>query len=272
MTAELVPTRTSSFGKAARIMSALASRDSPCLVQDIAGMAELRLGTTYRLLQDLVAEGWANYDPATRLYGIGTEFQRLATLATRGRTFGELLPPVLRELVAACNETVAFYLYDTTHQMVTPVLAEHGAEPLGYEVDLGQLKHLHAGASGKAALAFLDQAALEAVLARHGMPALTPSTVTDRARLEADLAQIRAQGYAISRGERLAGAVGIGAPVFRPNGAIAGTLLITIPSFRFAAPSEPRLAGLVKRFARRLTPYLGSAALPARAEFRAAAS
>lgn len=270
MTAE--PVRNSSCGKAVRIVTVLASRDSPCLVQDIADAARLSLGTTYRLLQDLVAEGWASYDRATRLYGIGTEFLRLATLATRGRTFGELLPPLLRELVDACNETVAFYLYDPTRQMVTPVLAEYGAEPLGYEVDLGQLKHLHAGASGKAAMAFLDEPALVAVLARHGLPPLTPNTVTDRARLDADLARIRRNGYAISQGERVAGAVGIGAPVFRPNGEIAGTLLITIPSFRFDASCESRLASLVMRYAGRLTPYLGNAAAPAGENFLAAAS
>jgi len=270
MTVEL--TRNSSCGKTVRIVTALARSESPCLVQDIADAARLRLATTYRLLQDLVAGGWASYDRTTRLYRIGTEFLRLATLVTRGRTFGELLPPLLRELVDACNETVAFYLYDPAHQMVTPVLAEHGAEALGYAVDLGQLKHLHAGASGKATMAFLDQPALEAVLARYGLPAMTPNTVTDRGRLDADLARIRRDGYAISQGERVAGAVGIGAPVFRPNGEIAGTLLITIPSFRFDPSSEPRMASLVMRYASRLTLYLGSAAPPALENFMAAAS
>jgi DNA-binding IclR family transcriptional regulator len=56
--------------------------------------------------------------------------------------------------------------------------------------------------------------------------------------------------------------VGIGAPVLKSGGEILGTLLITIPAFRFDPGAEARLAELVKRQALRIAPCLAGAALP----------
>ena len=56
---------------------------------------------------------------------------------------------------------------------------------------------LHVGAPGKALLAYLPLAELEALLATLPLLALTPHTVTDREQLLEELATVRQRGYAI---------------------------------------------------------------------------
>ena len=74
-----------------------------------------------------------------------------------------------------------------------------------------------------------------------------------------DLAQIRAQGYAHSRGQKIAGAVGLSAPIFNAGGAI-GALCITLPDSRFKDSMLPKLSRTLIEQASRLSSTLGAPA------------
>jgi DNA-binding IclR family transcriptional regulator len=91
-------------------------------------------------------------------------------------------------------------------------------------------------------MAYLSAAEVQQVITRHGLPKLTKSTITSRAKLRSVLAGVRRAGYAYSMGERMAEAVGVAAPVFGVDGVIRGSLLISIPRFRFVAAEKDVLA------------------------------
>jgi DNA-binding IclR family transcriptional regulator len=55
----------------------------------------------------------------------------------------------------------------------------------------------HATNLGKVLLAYLPAEEVRQVVATRGLSAYTPHTITDPARLEAELARIREQGYAV---------------------------------------------------------------------------
>ena len=73
-------------------------------------------------------------------------------------------------------------------------------------------------------LAFSDDKAREAHLARTPLTACTPRTVTDQKRLRAVLRQVRAGGIAFSEDEHVLGSTGIAAPVFDRNARIVAAL------------------------------------------------
>jgi DNA-binding IclR family transcriptional regulator len=50
-----------------------------------------------------------------------------------------------------------------------------------------------------------------------------------------DLARMRDAGYAVSSGARIAGASGVAAPVFGPDGSVVAALNVTAPTARFPA-------------------------------------
>jgi DNA-binding IclR family transcriptional regulator len=90
---------------------------------------------------------------------------------------------------------------------------------------------LHAGASGRAILAFLPEAEIESYL-QSGLPKVGPNTVTDRAELRRLLEQTREKGLARSRQESASGIAAISVPVFLPDGRVAGSLSISGPENR----------------------------------------
>jgi IclR family transcriptional regulator, KDG regulon repressor len=70
-----------------------------------------------------------------------------------------------------------------------------------------------AGATGKVLLSQVTDNKIAEVLNRVDLPQVTPRTVTDRNALIAQLKQIRRQGYCISCGEKIPGAMCISVPI-----------------------------------------------------------
>ena len=112
---------------------------------------------------------------------------------------------------------------------------------------------LHGGASGLAILAFLPEA-VQYEVAHKPLVQLTPDTVTDPDALLERLVQVRRDGYAITRGERIEGAVAIASPVFGLiPGDVAGAAGITIPESRFDESKTQEFALRVREAAAQIT-------------------
>lgn len=228
--------------KALAILRALASSNRPVGVQQVASDVDLNISTVHRLLQMLVKDGMASYDAASRTYAVGTECVRLATMVLGSHSLIGRVRPYLADLAADLEETCAFTLYEPRTYSKIVALVERGSHTLGYEFEVGVRDGLHAGASGKPILAFLPDGEIEKVL-RMKLPKLTEYTVSDPAQLRKQIAQIRKQGYATSKGERIPGAgVGIGAPVFTFGDRVIGSVVVTVPAFRWKASRLPQMA------------------------------
>jgi DNA-binding IclR family transcriptional regulator len=82
----------------------------------------------------------------------------------------------------------------------------------------------------------IEQAIAEAGDSPSGMP-------FDEAVLRQDLETTRKRGYYVSRGQHRQTAVGLGVPFFGPDGAVKGSLGLSIPTLRFR---EKMVLGLLK--------------------------
>jgi IclR family acetate operon transcriptional repressor len=94
--------------------------------------------------------------------------------------------------------------------------------------ELGRPSVAHATAAGKVGLAFGDAELPPGRLARF-----TAETITDRARLQAELGQVRRQGYARAEGEREPDLNAIAAPVFGLGGGLVAIAGVQGPASRF---------------------------------------
>jgi DNA-binding IclR family transcriptional regulator len=108
---------------------------------------------------------------------------------------------------------------------------------------IGRPRELYVG-SGKVMLAFGEPGLLERVIA-EGLKSFTGRTFADPERLRAELAAIRAQGYSVSRGERLEGALAIGAPVRNHTGEVMGCVSLLGPEARIDPVIEDRIGEVV---------------------------
>ena len=122
------------------------------------------------------------------------------------------------------------------------VRSVNSTHPLRYDIAMFQPDTMLWGATGRSVLAFLPPAELEAVLQQ---PEKSPVTGQDLPLLDEfmrQLAAIREAGYVCTRGQKMPGAVGIGAPVFDSSGHVIGSMCITVPQARFEPDNEAKLA------------------------------
>lgn len=118
---------------------------------------------------------------------------------------------------------------------------EMGPTMLGALNWLGSITPLHATSSGKVLLAALPSAEREAVYEKRGLACITGRTVTSRRKLERQLIDVAAQGYATVFEEFEIGLNGIAVPVRDHRGAVVAAVSIAGPAFRFTEEAMHRL-------------------------------
>lgn len=110
---------------------------------------------------------------------------------------------------------------------------------------LGKHEYMHCLASGKAMLAFSPEEHVQRVVEQHGLPQKTPESISEMAELEAELEEVREQGYAINEHETAEGVSAVAAPVVA-DGEVRGAIAIAEPTARIKRESyRQRLIELV---------------------------
>lgn len=187
--------RVQSVDRAVELLEAVAAGE-PASAPALADRCGLNRSTAWRLLATLEHHGLVDRDPATNRYAVGHALLRLAS-AVGHEPLVRRAHPILRRLAAATGETVNL----AVARRLELVYVDQVQAPHVMTADwLGRTSPLHATSAGKAFLASLDAAGLDAALAAP-LARFTDATVTDPAALRAELDAVRRRGYAVSRGE-----------------------------------------------------------------------
>jgi DNA-binding IclR family transcriptional regulator len=121
--------------------------------------------------------------------------------------------------------------------------------------EVGIVIPAHACALGKALLAH-DPAAAAAVTLRS----MTGGTVTDRAALDAELAEVRRTGLAVEVEEAVLGEYGLAAPLADAVGDVVGALGLVVPASGW--PLAPAALDALRAAARAVSRELGAPTWP----------
>ena len=212
------------------VLSQLERRDGGATIRDLVVALRLPRTTIYRILNTLQLHDMVHRDDAG-VYQLGSRLLGLASHVASGASnidLAALAGPYLERLSGALGEGSKLTVLDGESTLV--IATGTGRREYALAVTPGQRLPSHAGAAGKLLLAYLDEAALEAELARP-LTAYTPRTLTDPRRLRTELARIRRLGWSQDKGEGLASVFAFAAPVFDSR------------SHMVAALSMPFLAG-----------------------------
>ena len=117
---------------------------------------------------------------------------------------------------------------------------------------LGRPVPLHCAALGKVLLAHAA-----AALPGKRLERLTPQTITSRAALDAELAAVRTNGYAVTDGELEPGLVAVAAPVYRDGGVVVAALSVSGPATRLTPQRQAEVAAACVAEANGLSAVLG---------------
>lgn len=257
------PVREESAGsgtvsRALHLLRVLAEEGGTLSVKQVSHRLGLPPSTSHRLLQLLRQDGFVD-SPQSGQYVIGPQFLRVASLVVGNSSIVARAQEAIRHAADAFNEAVVFGLYLPTEGALSFECRADGQQRLTYQIDMHRPMSLIWGASGKAVLAFIDQALVAEIL---DVETVSPARGTPKPTLDAlheELERIRQQGWAASRGEKLPDACGIAAPVFDLHGVI-GSLCLTIPESRMDRGKLEEYGRAMAEHARRLSYALGGRA------------
>ena len=227
-------------------------------LKELSLALSLAPSTCHRLLELLGRDGLVEQDAAHRRYRIGRELFRIAGLVQSKHDIRAIALPFLRKLVDACDETSVLSLYLPTDGKIFFAAKVDSSMMLRYQLRMNTPMSVLWGASGRSILAFLDKDEVDRIYAAEGRAPGSGEPLPSRRALDKELATIRERGYDITYGQKLTGAVGIGAPVFGVDGKVLGSICVTVPETRIAAKDRPRLGELVRATTAELSAALGT--------------
>jgi DNA-binding IclR family transcriptional regulator len=208
----------------------------------------------FRLTKALVAHGYVvRGEPGPR-FSLSRKLLHLAQPRREERSLVQLAWEPMRWLRDVTGESVHIGVRSGFECIVLDRVI--GPHPFKCYVEAGAHGPLHAGAPGKAMLAWLPPKELEKVLREMPLGRLTARTTTSRTVLARHLAAVREQGYAMDLGEGLEGHHCLGAPVFDAEGHPIASVWITAPAPRLSEADGERLAPSVIEAADRVTEAL----------------
>jgi IclR family acetate operon transcriptional repressor len=250
------PRESSTLHRAVRILSFLAEYGTHSSIRELSAGVELPRSTVHRICQMLAREGILALNEQTRQYQWGPELLRISRAAYQSTRVRQLALPVLTSVMQECDETALLVLYDRVRRQAVFTDEVECDQPVRYHAPMQVPVPVYAGASGKGIMAFLPEEEIDAIIS-DGLEPLTENTVTDPAQLRRELERVRAEGYATSHGERITGAVGIGAPVFDADGRVTGQLHVTVPEYRSTPDLDRRVVASVVAGAERISRLMG---------------
>jgi len=231
-------------------------------IKEASAALALAPSTVHRLLDLLSKENIVEHDQSDRSYRIGPELFRLAAKVYERYDVCALSMPVLTEIVTSCNETCLLGLYLPVAGKMTFAAKVDSSRVLRYQIPLNTQISVLWGASGRSILAFLPKEHVDRIYQQEGPSPATGEALPSRQKLEKELTEIRANGIALTRGQKTPGAVGIGAPIFAASGNVVGSLAVTVPAPELTPAKEKQIRMLLKVKSTELSVRLGMPAQP----------
>lgn len=243
------------------VLELLADAEGPVSVRHAAGQLGLAPSTTHRMLNLLVEGGFAKYDPRSTTYSVGSHLYRVASRVMATVNPVTIASDAISGIAERYDETILFGLYLPKDRALSFSARADGQNRLLYRIDMNVPLSLVWGASGKAALAYLPEDEILAILAEEAASPASGAAPPTPETLLAELARVRDNGYCVSLGEKLPEALGVAAPVFGPQG-LLGSLCLTMPRSRAPQTDTATLGAEIARAAEELSHRLGGAPTP----------
>ncbi|WPB56882.1 IclR family transcriptional regulator [Xylophilus sp. GOD-11R] len=201
-----------------RALSLLAcfSAAQPVLtLAELAGRTRISKSTILRMLASLAHAHLAQRLPDGR-WTVGAEVERLHRVFAASFSLEDVVMPALQALVDATHESAAYYVPHGQQRLC--LYRIESPRPVRDNLKPGDLLPMDRGAGGRVLQAYADDA----------------SQLDEALR-----ARIRKEQLVVLIGDRVPELAGLAAPVFGPDGALAGAVTLTMPSNRLDHDHAP---------------------------------
>ncbi|ELY96267.1 MULTISPECIES: IclR family transcriptional regulator [Natrialba] len=192
---------------------------------------ELAMGKSavHNHLSTLEEHGYVIKDENTKTYRLSLKFLDIGGQIRSEIDVYKVAEPKVEELATESGELV--HLVVEEDGMGVYLSRSKGERAVDLDTYVGCKHHMHSTAFGKAILAHLPRERVDEIVDQHGLPEVTPRTITSRDELVEELERTRDRGFAVDDEERLEGLRCIAAPI-RFDSDIIGAISISGPTAR----------------------------------------
>lgn len=242
--------------RAARLLDALAAAKEPVSLAALTAQLALPRSTVHGLCATLVATGLVTrFENGS--YHLGARVMDLAQAFLSRTDLTAEFVKILEATNPMPEESIVLSVLDDAD--IVYVACREGGRPFGLHLRIGMRLPANCTASGKALLATLDDARVDALARAGQLYGLTERSIVDPARLREELALVRRRGYAVDTEETRRGIVCFGAPVFRGAGTAAVAAVgISMPKLALDAELRATTIRTVREVAAALSRRLGA--------------
>jgi DNA-binding IclR family transcriptional regulator len=240
-----------SVERAIALLEAVAHGPHPASVSELAAQVGLNRSTAWRLLATLERHGLVERDPISQRFDVGYATIRLADSADHDALVRRARP-IMEKLALETNETVTLAVATSLSLLYVDQVDPPSIMTPSW---LGRPIPLHATSAGKVFLAWLPEVERGAVLPQR-LERYTPMTITDGAKLDEELAEIRRAGYGLCIGEYEEFSNGVSAAVQDHRARPIAIVNVWGPSQRLSERRLPELGRMALTAARKIAETL----------------
>jgi IclR family acetate operon transcriptional repressor len=252
--------RVQSVERAMMLLEVMGTDEDGNRLMDLASRTGLAPSTVHRILTTLEQRQFIQFNPNDRMWHIGRQAFAVGSVFTRQSNIAATALPFLRRLRDQTRETVNLgFVQDGEMVLVDRI---ESRDIIRAATRVGGRTPMAASALGKAVLATYPQEDFAATMARQGWRRYTANTLASEAALQAGLARIRQDGYAVDDEELVPGLRCVGAAVHDHTGDAVCAISLSSTTARITAERVPMLGRLIAETAAQLTDALGGV-LPA---------
>jgi IclR family acetate operon transcriptional repressor len=237
--------------KAVAILEAMATVRRPLGVTEVGVLLGLPKPTAHRIVRMLESEGLLQREPGSRRFVPGARLVRLGLGVVAASMLSAPRHAILEALSQKIGETCNFGVMAGSH--VVYLDRVESAWPFGLRFEPGSRVPLHCTSMGKLFLSLMPAKKCALLLRSIPLYRYTENTITDAARLEAELENIRSAEVSTDNQEFLAGVVCVAVPVRDTNKQPVAALAISAPLARMTLQQGLQHVPLLQAAAEQLT-------------------
>ncbi|NBV85931.1 MAG: IclR family transcriptional regulator [Verrucomicrobia bacterium] len=246
--------QTPALDRALALLEYISAQSEGVTAAQIRSALGFSANLVFRLTRALMVHGYIERDLTGRRFLLSQKMLMLAQPKKEERSLGQMAWPTLCWLRDRTGESAHIGIRAGFECVVLERVI--GLHLFKFYVEAGARGPLHAGAPGKAMLAWLPEEELRRTLKEMSLGPLTKHTITSKEDFERELQEVKKKGYAMDLGETLDGLHCLGAPIWNAEGRVCASVWITSPAPRLDKAAELEHAPVVIEAANRISDIL----------------
>ncbi|WP_334192905.1 IclR family transcriptional regulator [Pararhodobacter sp.] len=219
------------LAKGLRVIETFTAERPRQSISEVSAACGMDRATVRRCLLTLAQEGYADYDG--KFFTLTPRVLRLGTACLATMPLPQIVQPMLDALSEAIGESSSVSILDGDEIVYVARAAQRRV--MSIALMPGSRLPAFCTSMGRVLLAARPEAEVRALLEATPLPARTPKTLTDPGAILAELARVKAQGYAVIDEEVELGLRSIAVPLVSARGRTIAALNVGLAASRMEA-------------------------------------